>query len=245
MLGLVNGASVKYHSLVFSNPDIIKQIEDAMKNLPFGSEIILDEPPTAINVAIQPALDGKAPSVMREKQLNILRAHSILGSQQNDEVGNQNTNEHGVIIIPILQCSSRYKNKDRFYLKTGVFPHPVGSVKTTKHFPLDLAFAMTVHKSQGRTLYRVILALSSRPSYQLQMKFPAIFVAMSRVKKAEHIRVLYHEGLFIEEEVSYLTSLKPNKAVALFYSGYKENNGSWDPDCAVQSACTYNESSAR
>jgi hypothetical protein len=227
MLGLVNGASVQYHSLAFSDPDIIKQIEDAMTRFPVGSEIILDDPPKAINVVILPALDGKTPSVMREKQLKVLQSKSIVSQQD------------GVIIIPILQCGSGYESKDKFYLRTGAFPHPVASVKTTKYFPLDLAFAMTVHKSQGRTLSRVILALSSRPSFHLQMEFPAIFVAMSRVKTSDHIRVLYHEGSFIEQEVSYLTNLKPNKAVALFYSGYEENNGSWDRNRALLNASTY------
>jgi hypothetical protein len=105
-------------------------------------------------------------------------------------------------------------------------------------FPLDLAFAMTIHKAQGRTIPKVILALESRPSYNLQMEFPAIFVAMSRVKKGDDMRILYtfdsHSSF--EDAFSYLTKLKPNMAVSLFYSGYLNDNGPWHPQLALHNA---------
>jgi ATP-dependent exoDNAse (exonuclease V) alpha subunit len=105
-------------------------------------------------------------------------------------------------------------------------------------FPLELAFAMTIHKAQGRNMPKVILALESRPSYNLQMEFPAIFVAMSRVKKGDDMRVLhgFDSRSSFEDAFSYLTKLKPNKSVSLFYSGYINDNGPWQRQLAFQNA---------
>ena len=38
-------------------------------------------------------------------------------------------------------------------------------------FPFELSFSMTLHKAQGKTLKAVILALSTRPTYQSQIDY--------------------------------------------------------------------------
>ena len=56
------------------------------------------------------------------------------------------------------------------------------SSHSRKQIPLSLAWAVTVHKSQGQTLPQVVISLqTTRPGL--------LFVALSRVKKIEHIKI--------------------------------------------------------
>ena len=61
--------------------------------------------------------------------------------------------------------------------------------------------------------------------------YAGVFVAFSRVKKAEHIGILVHKmgdvRGFNEVSLGYLTALKPHKSVPQFYSGYEGNKGKW------------------
>ena len=90
---------------------------------------------------------------------------------------------------------------------------------------------MTIHKAQGRTIPKVIIDLSSHPTTSTQMNFAAIFVAMSRVKNMEDMRLLSHEKkgntIDVVQAYSYITQLKPCDFVMAFYHGYendKSNN---------------------
>jgi hypothetical protein len=57
-----------------------------------------------------------------------------------------------------------------------------------RQFPVRLAFASTVHKSQGRTLSRVVLDLRSSFFTPGQL-----YVALSRTRRAEDILILYQK----------------------------------------------------
>jgi hypothetical protein len=82
--------------------------------------------------------------------------------------------------------------------------------------------------AQGRTIPRVILALSSRPEYHQQLNFEAVFVAMSRVEKASHLRLLHHSNNPRYQSLQYLIDLQPSKYVRQYYKGFANNNGQWD-----------------
>jgi hypothetical protein len=167
-LGLVNGSSITCHSLSFSNPLQVQAIHEAMTTLKKGSEIVLESAPDAINVIIQPALDGKQPSKRQLKQLEILQMHGIV------DVG---SDADGAIIIPILP-SRRSQGDDSqspYSVKTKCILSLLSKVTVQNIFSFDLAFAMTIHKAQGRTIPRVILALDSRPMHYLQMQFAAAY----------------------------------------------------------------------
>ena len=67
-------------------------------------------------------------------------------------------------IVPIIPVSSRYKTKSQEASRI--------------NFPIKLAFAMTIHKSQGLTLDKVLIDIGNR-----EFAPGLSFVAISRVKR--------------------------------------------------------------
>jgi len=57
-------------------------------------------------------------------------------------------------------------------------------------FPVEPAFAITVHKSEGQTMSHVIIALSPCPITTCQFNYEPFHVAFSRVEEGEHMRLL-------------------------------------------------------
>ena len=117
-----------------------------------------------------------------------------------------------------------------FSYLTGDALYPVATAEVCEIFPFDLAFSITVHKAQGRTIHRVVLDLTSHPTDFCLMEFAAVFVAMSRVKEKGHIRLLSHKlpgtGRFNSREAySYITRLHPSEYVMAFYKGYNTDPG--------------------
>ena len=87
---------------------------------------------------------------------------------------------------------------------------------------------MTVHKAQGRTIPKVALALAHR-----QMTYASIYVALSRVKLSDDIRILYHNsgprpGVL---GLQYNTQFKHCVHVLDYYSGFPKTDqgGIWNP----------------
>ncbi len=76
-----------------------------------------------------------------------------------------------------------------------------------RQIPLQLAFAISIHKSQGSTLEYVILDIGSDV-----FEYGQTYVALSRVKTLE--------GLFIRGNVDY-SKIKANPRVMGFYEGLK------------------------
>ena len=72
------------------------------------------------------------------------------------------------------------------------------------------------------------------------MSFAGVFVAMSRVRCGEHLRLLPHPGRTPQQNYGYLTTLKPLESVMAFYHGFQgdltkrlgdQPNGlDWNPD---------------
>ena len=95
------------------------------------------------------------------------------------------------------------------------------------YIPFELGFAMTLHKAQGRTLPAVILALSHRPMPSAQMTFEGIFVALSRVKSADDIRILLSNPNDYTS-LRYITQLNASTHIQEFFAGFSENHNKWD-----------------
>lgn len=88
-------------------------------------------------------------------------------------------------------------------------------------FPVDLSFAVTYHRSQGRTLTRVLLALNAniRPQVALEM----FYVGATRVKSVQHLRRL---PLPLGQTFSHLLGLKFPCDLFEFLKSY-DDSGNW------------------
>ena len=182
--------------------------------------ITLTDEPLAVNVEILRHFDTKTTvSAKKEAQLAILSQKGINMS------GDPNK-----IIIPLRTSSlTKFRRYSLQYPYSGM----VGKVQARDAFPYELAFAMTVHKAQGRTIPRVVLALSKRFDSRNQMKYSSIYVAMSRVEKREHLKFLIHSSLTSSNrrcEIDYIRHLRPAIAVHDYYAGFSsDGSGIWDP----------------
>ena len=210
-LALVNGAPMRCHSLTFESPEDFNHVQDNVRGesqLPFGSEIEISEP-LSVNMAICESLDDKPVSFNRRAQLNQLRKFSI-------------GPEGGEIVIPITkQMNKKSNNMKKFKYETRNMMLPIATAAVVEPFPFDLAFSMTVHKAQGRTISRVIVDLTCHPVHTGRMEFAAVFVAMSRVKCKKHLRLLPRPAQNHDKSYKYLEKLKPLESVMTFYSGYE------------------------
>ena len=114
---------------------------------------------------------------------------------------------------------------------------PIAEVQVQRPFAFDLAFAMTIHKAQGRTISRVVLDLTCHPQRICRMKHAAVFVAMSRVCKRDHMRLLEPGGVRDMRErrtlYEYLEELRPDPYIGPFFHGFNGNNSTWCPERAL------------
>ena len=238
-LGLANGTPVVCHSLVLDNSaidtnDIMDQITGPNK-LPHGSEIVLSEPPIAVNMKLARAMDDKEPSRVKKMQTQALKHHCLNKESTHITMMDSSDNldgftEDGNLIISISEKSDKTKT---LKMKNGspLLGH-VSEVKVTPILAFDLAFAMTVHKAQGRTIKRVVLALDSRSLHRNQLEYASIFVALSRVEEAKHIRLLEHKrGTPVggrQRALGYIANLLPQKTINMYNAGFRDNNGHWN-----------------
>ena len=220
---LANGTNIKLHSLTPSSTHQRLQLE-SITTMPFGSVITLDQPPLAINVV----LDNKFTSseIMKSKLTMVSTAINSCS------IGTDSDGNH---IIPIFPGSSPSNPMD--YAKSLIISpkhitipakhglYGPSSATITQIFPIDLAFAMTVHKAQGQTLSSVILCLSSRLNHLHQMTRNAIYVALSRVKDKSDIRILHHGAFENPCNISYIFNQSLSTHIQS-YIGY-QNTSSW------------------
>jgi hypothetical protein len=87
-------------------------------------------------------------------------------------------------------------------------------------FPLEHTTAITVHKSQGRTLGQVKLALAHIRGINCNMEYASVYVALIRVRKKEDIRLLLTGKSVIERlTLTYLTNLRSDKSIRAYFEG--------------------------
>ena len=150
---------MKLHSLSFQSQQIHDEIEEKFSGLPAGSEIALIDKyaPISVNVHI-PEPDNM--TSYRQKAFLKLREFSL---DQRD------------IVIPLLPNAGTDSTKFKLTVPGNHPMYKPGKIETSYLFAFELAFAMTIHKAQGRTISSVVLALSSGPSKFQQMVLCCIF----------------------------------------------------------------------
>jgi hypothetical protein len=118
-------------------------------------------------------------------------------------------NEDELIVVPILRSNARSREKVHGY---GTDECPPFKVTIQQRFPIDLDFAITVNRSQGQTLDNVILAISKRDLQSCDFRYNGIYVAFSRVKSKDNIRLLLvgNSESAKWESVRYITNLRPD-----------------------------------
>ena len=102
-------------------------------------------------------------------------------------------------------------------------------VQVVNAFPVELSFAMTVDKSQGQTMDYAIIALSERRANKCNFDYASVYVAFSRVRHKHNLRLLLrgNTGVAKSNWLSYLVSLKPNKATEAFFAGFDNRSANW------------------
>ena len=199
-LGLVNGLEIKYHSLTFQDEVQKKEYRSKMRNARAGDVITLDMPPRSVNVLVKPKFKSSAW----------------------EKVSLKTDKEVIVPLDPVRQ----EKNGDTHSVSTEGTPI---RLKSVPYFDVDMAFSITDYKGQGRTLDKVIVALSNRPSKNMSLS--SVYVDLSRTRKAENIRILLHDGDRVKE-LGYISSLRFPSFIPEFLSGYNEA-GFWCPERAL------------
>lgn len=99
----------------------------------------------------------------------------------------------------------KYNPRTRKITRT---PYPI---QTTYQFPMKLAYAFTIHKSQGQTYDKVILDLNSHIFAPGQL-----YVALSRAKSLE--------GLYLTKNISY-SDIISDDSIFFFLNNIRKANG--------------------
>jgi hypothetical protein len=95
----------------------------------------------------------------------------------------------------------------------------------------DLGFISTIYKSQGLTLFKVILSFLDRPGKPSRKCFHSVYVALTRMQTGDDFRVLGHIN-----DLYFLEDLKTPIPLLAFLDGYNDH-GVWEFDRA-QAALT-------
>ena len=233
LINLANGTFVLLHSLTFATPADEYFAKQQAQLLPPGSIITLENPPASVNVIIvQPTSQELNNMSARSKaifnhQMQILRALSLFPSDPSQP-----------IVVPITTASKT--NGKTYTIQGKTNSYAASRVFIKQMFNYEFAFAMTIHKAQGRTLRRVILALSCHPNHIQRMTFASIYVAFSRVKNPDDIRLLFHSpgGYPNYNELAYITELKPSKYTKAYYGGFINNRGIWNKAKSLEILCS-------
>jgi hypothetical protein len=209
-LKLVNGTPIRYHSLSFDSPKKDADFQNLVANAEVGQVLSLPEDlqPQAINVEL---IDLSDESQEKWLQYDL----SLLPNK---------------IVIP-LPCKRKFG---------GNMPNPImvpgspkgeykcSKVRITNFFPVQPSFAITIHKAQGRTIPKVIVAISERQGNGCGLDYHSIYVAFSRVKHKNDIRLLLFQDDGTRESLTYLTKLKADPCNVAFVEGFDTNGGKFD-----------------
>ncbi len=212
---LCNGSRAKYHSLVLSHDQEI-ELNEGLKNATAGDIVTLSQPPLAINVLIEDV------NVTANAKVN-WKIQSL---------------DKTKVIVPIRpysadQDASRMVSTKPIALKAPSLLTTPSRVTILTHFPLVGAFSMTVERSQGQTIDRVIVALSKRKLGITDFQYACLYVALSRVQHRTHLRILLMDEENADvawQSLMYINNLRRDKSIKFFFSGFDSDRTNWTRD---------------
>ena len=202
-LKLANGTPVQLKSVQFRNKEMQTNFVTKYTAAAPGEEILLELPPDYLTYKPYPEDDDFHKDWISNSWPTL------------DESKN-------CVILPLYHHPSHFDKFKSFPIQGTPFEGP-SSAEICSYFSFQMAFAITIHKAQGRTMPSVILSLMN---VQNLIKFSHIFVAFSRVKHHDNIRLLMPTGTN-HEYISHITNLKPNRKI-LTYLKCIDEKGTFD-----------------
>ena len=208
---LCNGTRGKYHSMVLSD-DNYKEFKFQSQN---GKTVItLSSEPVGINVLIEDE--------------NVIKPINWKGFKNYDTKKTKGE----TIIVPIKSTQFQNGTKPMPIVPENVLLQPC-RVKIGFIFPIQPGFAITVDKAQGQTLERVIVALSERDHKISNFTYACVYVAMSRVKLAQHLQILLKKDSNpwkSWQTLMYVDNLRKEASIDAFFDGFNANRSDWKND---------------
>jgi hypothetical protein len=104
-----------------------------------------------------------------------------------------------------------------------------GTVAPQEH-ALDLAFAVTFHKLQGRTIDRLIVNLNQPPQPPF-LSFESVYVALTRVRRGDHVRLVRPPP---GKDLGHLLQLRARQTTTHWLAGF-DAAGTWHRQRALDS----------
>ena len=209
VLKLVNGTHIRYHSLSFDTHEKQVQFEELVANAKVGEvlSLPLGLRPEAINVELIDLSEATKQKWMRR--------HLSLFPDK--------------VVIP-LPCQRKFSKIPKSIIVPGA---PDGTYKCSKirvrnFFPVEPGFAITIYKAQGRTIPKVILAISERQGDGCGLNYRAIYVAFSRVKLKNDIRLLLFSDDGTRASLTYLTKLTADPCNLALIDGFDKHGGKFN-----------------
>ena len=216
---IINGTQYTYEELIFSDASQECKARLQMATAACGEVITLEEPPFAIIV--------QAAALHKDDGWTNLSMD----------------NEGDKVVIPMLDLCRDSKGES--LIVNGGVDYLLSTITVQNRFPLEPGFVITVHKAQGRTLRRIIIALSEWYARKCNFTYVHLYVAMSRVKRGCDIRLLIHTDVGGDvdwDTISYVTTLRPNPAIKAYFTGFKDTEGhlpKWNKELAIAAMEAY------
>jgi hypothetical protein len=204
---LVNGTHIRYHSLSFDTLEKEVQFEELVANTEVGqvASLPFDLRPATVNVELLD-LSEESRQYWEESHLSLVS---------------------DMVVIP-LPCHRVYgKEPTKPILVPGGLhgEYRCSRVLVMNYFPVEPGFAITINKAQGRTIPKVILAISDRKGEGCRLTFCALYVGFSRVKHRDDIRLLLFGDDGYRSSLIYLTKLTADPCNPAFIEGFDKQGG--------------------
>ena len=219
-LGFVNASSFVFHSICMDTADKQHDYEKRVTDAAPGTVITLSEQPQFVNIAIHPS----DMSAKKLKRLNKVFRETD-ATFEDDQTLEALQKDSGYVIVPIQQSEQNRDFKAVPVRGAKNSAYNVSRVKVRSYFPLSLMLTMTVNRSQGQTMLKIILALSYNPIYVLT--YAHLYVALSRVRKGKDVRLLVsgNNKVSMAKSLAYISRLKPDTAMMAMLHGFRVGQG--------------------